>query len=167
MSESTLLEILRHLRFLEGVSDDEIKQIASVAQLKEYSAGSTLFRAGEWLPCIFLVVEGSVGLELPVPGQGTKRIHTVGRGELLGWSPLLTQLPMSATARALMPTDVVAIDAGQILALCHHDPRFGFAFMRRTAQALAKRLDATRLQLLDVYRHELPAAVGDPKGATP
>jgi CRP-like cAMP-binding protein len=161
MTETTLLEILRMIRFLEGVTEDELHQIASVAQLAEYPAGRTLFREGEQLSCIFLVVEGSVALELPVPGRGYKRLHTVGAGELLGWSPLLNQLPMTATARSLAPTQVVALDARQILALCHHDPRFGLAFMQRTALALAKRLDATRLQLLDVYRHELPVLADD------
>jgi len=165
MSESTLQEVLRPLRFLEGISEDELRRIASVAQLAEYPAGRTLFREGEMLACIFLVVDGSVALELPVPGHGYKRIHTVGCGELLGWSPLLSQLPMTATARALAPTRLIALNAGQMLALCHHDPRFGFTFMRRTALALAKRLDATRLQLLDGYRHELPVVAGDNGGA--
>ncbi len=99
MSESTLLEVLRPIRFLEGVSEAELLQIASVAQLKNYPAGRTLFREGERLSCIFLVVDGSVGLELPVPGHGAKRIHTVGPGELLGWSPLLSELPRPTHTR--------------------------------------------------------------------
>jgi CRP-like cAMP-binding protein len=72
---------------------------------------------------------------------------------------------MTATARALAPTRLVALDASQVLALCHHDPAFGFTLMRRTAQALAARLSATRLQLLDVYRQELPVVAGAPEGA--
>ena len=36
------------------------------------------------------------------------------------------------------------------------DPRFGFEFMRRTAQTLASRLNATRLQLLKTSGHMFP-----------
>lgn len=115
---------------------------------------------GDRLSRIFLVLEGNVALEVGVPGQGARRIHTIGAGELLGWSPVLEQGPMTATGRALAPTQVVAIDAFQVLALCHRDSAFGFAFMRRTAGALAQRLNATRLQLLDVYRHDLPVVAG-------
>jgi CRP-like cAMP-binding protein len=165
MSEPTLLEVLQHLWFLEGASEEDLRHIASVAQLAEYRVGQTLFRAGKRSSRIFLVVEGSVALKLPVPGRGNVRLYTVGSGELLGWSPLLRQLPMTATARALASSRVVAVDAGQILALCHHDSRFGFTFMQRMALALTRRLDATRLQLLDVYRHELPAG-GDRGEAT-
>jgi CRP-like cAMP-binding protein len=80
----------------------------------------------------------------------------VGAGELLGWSSLLGQAPMTATSRALTTSRLIALDASQVLALCRFDPKFGFTFMKRTAEALAKRLNATRLQLLDVFRHELP-----------
>jgi CRP-like cAMP-binding protein len=158
MNESPLLEVLRRLRFLEGASEAEQKQIASVATLEAYQPGVLLFREGEPLSRVFVVIEGSVALEVRFPGKGSRRIHTVGAGELLGWSPILDQMPMTATARAITPTKLVSMDAAQILALCHHDTAFGFRFMTRVAQALAKRLNATRLQLLDVYRHELPVS---------
>jgi CRP/FNR family transcriptional regulator, cyclic AMP receptor protein len=152
MSESSLIETLRSIAFLDGATDDDLRQIASVAQLEQYPVGATLFRENESLNCVFLVVSGSVGLEIPGPGHGVKRTYAVGPGELLGWSPLLSKAPMTATARALAFTRVVSLNAQRILALCEQDPRFGFAFMRRTAQALAKRLDATRSQLIEEYR---------------
>jgi CRP-like cAMP-binding protein len=63
---------------------------------------------------------------------------------------------MTATARVLEPTTLLLIDAKQLAALCEHNPRFGYEFMRRTALVLSQRLSATRLQLLDIYHHELP-----------
>lgn len=165
MSEPEILDTLRGVRFLEGLGDAELRQIASVAHLVTFQPGAVIFREGVPMPNVFLVVEGSVGLEIPVPGQGGKRIHTIGGGELLGWSPLLDQQPMTATARALTATRLVAINAAQVLAMCHHDPKFGFTLMRRTAAALALRLNATRLQLLDVYRTELPPVLAVHEGA--
>ena len=64
--------------------------------------------------------------------------------------------PLTATARTIVDTTAVQINAGQVLTLCEHNPRFGYEFMRRAAVALAKRLSATRLQLLDVYGTEMP-----------
>jgi CRP-like cAMP-binding protein len=165
MSEPTLLENLRTIRFLDGATDEERGRLAAIARLESYPAEVLIFREGERLARIFLVVEGTVALEIRVPGRGATRIHTVGPGELLGWSPILDQLPMTASARTLTPSCLVAIDAGQVLALCHHDPKFGFTFMRQTAAALATRLNATRLQLLDVYGDELPAVAGLHEGA--
>src|SRR5438105_3759588 len=63
----------------------------------------------------------------------------------------------SRTARVVHPARLTALEAAPLLSLCEHAPRLGFELMRRTARALSQRLGATRLQLLDVYGHELPA----------
>ena len=76
---------------------------------------------------------GNVALEVRVTGGSEQRVNTVGPGDLLGWSPVLNQLPMTAGARALTPVRLIALDAAKVLALCQQDPRFGFTFMRRTA----------------------------------
>jgi CRP-like cAMP-binding protein len=160
-----LLETLRHIRFLEGLPPEQLQQVASLARLEEYRRGALIFREGQRLERIFLVAEGSVSLEICAPGQGCKRIQTIGPGELLGWSPVLGQGPMTATARALVPTQLAVLDAARVVALCRHDPEFCFTFLWRTAEALASRLNATRLQLLDVYRSELPGVAGIHEGA--
>jgi CRP/FNR family cyclic AMP-dependent transcriptional regulator len=156
-----ILDILRSLRFLHGIGDEALSTIASVAELREVPAGSVVFREGQSDSHIYLVVSGAVALEIRLIGREAKRIQTVGAGELLGWSPVLGQISMTATARAVDPAKLIAVDATQLATLCEHDPKFGFEFMKRTALALATRLSATRLQLLDVYGHQLPtAAVG-------
>jgi CRP-like cAMP-binding protein len=165
MTQLGLVEILHGLRFLEGFEIAGVQQIASVARLEEYPADTLLFREGELCSRIFIVVEGSVALEMYVPDKGTRRLHAVGPGELLGWSPVLGSSPMTASARTLTPTRVVAVGASQMVVLCYHDPRFGFAFMRQTAKALAERLRASRLQLLDVYGHQLPLVPSSREGA--
>jgi CRP-like cAMP-binding protein len=154
-----MVGLLRGLEFLSGFSEEDLGALARIAEVVEWPAGAVLFREGQKHPQIYLIVEGSVALEARVAPETTKRLQTVGRGELLGWSPLLDQREMTGTARALGPTRAVAIDGRQLGALCEHDPRLGYRVMRRTAQALARRLSATRLQLLDVYGHELPAFV--------
>jgi CRP-like cAMP-binding protein len=160
MTEPSLVETLGSLRFLEGITAEELQQVASVARLETHSPGALLFREGQSLARIFLVAEGSVSLEICVAGQGCKRIQTIGQGELLGWSPILGQPVMTATARALTAVRLISLDATQILALCAHDPAFGFTFMQRTAGALAARLNATRLQLLDVFGAAMPTVAG-------
>jgi CRP/FNR family cyclic AMP-dependent transcriptional regulator len=165
MNELEVVEILYRLRFLEGFEIAGVQQIASIARLEEYPADTLLFREGEKFTRIFLVVEGSVALEMHIPDKGTRRIQAVGPGDLVGWSPVLGSSPMTASARTLAPTRVVAVGASQMMVLCYHDPRFGFAFMRQTAKALADRLNATRLHLLEVYGHQLPLVPSSHEGA--
>jgi CRP/FNR family transcriptional regulator, cyclic AMP receptor protein len=101
------------------------------------------------------VAEGEVILEIKVPSIGVVRVHQVGPGDLLGWSPILGRSRMTATARALTPCRLLALDAEQVCALAERDPRFGMEFFRSMASALADRLRATRLQLPDPRQHPM------------
>ncbi|MEQ8789621.1 MAG: cyclic nucleotide-binding domain-containing protein [Pirellulaceae bacterium] len=150
------LEVLRRLRVLEGLDDEHLTLLAAVAEEVSYPAGAVIFREGELARDIYLIVDGSVSLEVCGASVGCRRILTVTEGELLGWSPVLEQTRLSATARALEPTRAVRLSGKQVLTLCEHDARFGYEFMRRAALALANRLNATRLQLLNVYGHAMP-----------
>jgi CRP-like cAMP-binding protein len=142
-----LLDELENVTFLQDLDREHLGQIALLGQLKELPGGSPVFREGQHSSCIFLLSKGHVALEMNVPGRGIIFTQTVGPGELLGWSPLLSHGPMTATAITLEPCRLIAIDAAQLLSLCEENAKFGIAFLRRTALALAERLYATRLQL--------------------
>ena len=150
------LEEMKQIRFLEDLSDDHLRQLASIADLQVVPAKAVVFREGQTCPSAFLVVEGNVALEINVPGREIRQLQTIGAGELLGWSSVLGMGPMTATGRCLTPSRLLALNATQLSALMAHDPGFGCEFLRRTAKALASRLSATRLQLLDVFRDQAP-----------
>jgi CRP/FNR family cyclic AMP-dependent transcriptional regulator len=156
MYETELRSALRECQFTSEIGEEHLENLAAVASWVEYPTGTVIFREGSMSSEIYLIIEGSVSLEICAPGAGCRRILTVGKGELLGWSPVLEHAPLTATARTIVDTTAVQINAGQVLTLCEHNPRFGYEFMRRAAVALAKRLSATRLQLLDVYGTEMP-----------
>jgi CRP/FNR family transcriptional regulator, cyclic AMP receptor protein len=143
-----------------------IGELASVSRLVTFASGAVVFRQGEPAGAIYIVTEGNVSLELCASGIGCKRILTVGAGELLGWSPVLEQERLSATARAMTEVHAVEIHGPQAVALCRRNPELGYELMKRAALALAKRLNATRLQLLDAYGGQMPP-VPDERPAAP
>jgi len=147
---------LRSVDVFQDLSEEHFAKLGEFTVCELLPAKAVIFREGDPPKYIYFIERGHVALEIQIPGGGHKRLHTVGEGELLGWTPALGQSRMALTARTLDPTRVCRIDAKQVLALCEQNPRFGYEFMRRTAWALAQRLVASRLQLLDVYRHELP-----------
>ncbi len=156
MNDTSLLEDLRETPFLRGIFPGYLEQVASISELVEQPAGTLIFREGEPASHVYLVFHGNISLEVCAPSVGCRRIFTVSDGELLGWSPLFEQTRLTASARTLTPARLLKINAGQLLTLCEHNPRFGYEIMRRVGLALAKRLSATRLQLLDVYGQQMP-----------
>ncbi len=157
MSEPIAPEFLRTLAFLSPLTDDEAHKLAAHARSEEYAAGAVLFREGDRLHHFCIAVAGQVAIEILGPDRRLRRIQTVGAGELLGWSPVLGPGEMTATARALTNVRVVAFDARAVVAVCEADPQFGYLFMKRVAAAIASRLNATRLQLIDMFGGEIPA----------
>lgn len=153
-----LMDELRGLHALDDLADDLLEPLAGVSRIVELPVGTVIFRQGDQAGTLYLVSRGQVGLELCTPGGGCKRILTVADGELLGWSPALGQQQMTATARALTDVRAIAIDGQQLVVECERNPQLGYEFMKRAALALAKRLSATRLQLLNVYGEQMAAA---------
>jgi len=45
----------------------------------------------------------------------------------------------------------IALDAAKLLAAAEADPRFGYTLMKRLFTLVTDRLQATRLQLMDLY----------------
>jgi CRP-like cAMP-binding protein len=158
MASHPIVETLRFLRFLHDVSEEHLDRLAGVATVRDFKSGAVVFREGDRATCVYLVVAGKVSLEICAPSVGCKRILTTGPGEVLAWSALLDDARLTATARTMEDSQLVELDAHRLLALFDENPQLGYDFTRRTMHAITKRLSATRMQLLDVYGSDLPAA---------
>jgi CRP-like cAMP-binding protein len=75
---------------------------------------------------------------------------------MVAWSALLGGGRMTTSAIAVENTQVLSLPAADVTALCESNHAFGYYLMRRMSQALADRLIATRLQLLDLFSESAP-----------
>jgi CRP-like cAMP-binding protein len=92
-----------------------------------------------------------VAVETFAPNRGPIVIQTLRDGDLLGWSWLIAPYRRRFDARAVELTRAIAIDGQCIRGRCEEDHHFGYELMKRVTHVMDKRLQATRLQLLDVY----------------
>ena len=98
-----------------------------------------------------MVRRGRVALELFVPARGPITIETVDEGEAVGWSWLFPPYTWHFDARAVTPIRGVAVDGVCLRGKCDEDPALGYELMRRFSAVLLDRLNATRIQLADLY----------------
>ena len=133
------------------LSLDDLEKVARLATVESRCAGTVLFREGMISNRLFLIGQGSVALDMNVPRRVKVRILTIGPAEILGWSALLTDQRMTAMATVVEDVTLVSIPGEELKALCDSDHDVGYAVMRKMAVALAHRLLATRLQLLDLF----------------
>lgn len=94
---------------------------------------------------------GKVALEIVAPGQAPIVVATLGAGEIVGASWLVPPYRWNFDARAVELTRAIGMDARCLRDKCEADHDLGYALMKRFLPIFVKRLDATRLQLLDVY----------------
>jgi CRP-like cAMP-binding protein len=150
-SSSTALELLKTVRLLQGIPEGLRAKLSPMATVESVAANRVLFTEGALCDRIYFVVDGLVALDMYVPRRDPTRILTVGPGEVLAWSALLSDQRMTATATVLEDSRLVALAAGPLRQLCDSDHAIGFILMRALALALSRRLLATRLQLLDLF----------------
>jgi CRP/FNR family cyclic AMP-dependent transcriptional regulator len=89
-----------------------------------------------------------------VLGRGRIRIQTVGPGDVLGWSWLISPFRVHFTGRAVTEVRALVLDAECLRKKCEDDHDLGYEILSRLSQVIERRLEATRIQLLDLYSTE-------------
>lgn len=129
-------------------------QLAALAQdgiAVTVMAGERLFDEGGIADRFWLIEQGSIALDMRVPGRGDQIVETLGAGTVLGWSWLHPPYRWHFGAMARLATTAIAFDASSVRRRCDADPAFGYAMLRSFTPVITERLQATRLRLLDLY----------------
>jgi CRP/FNR family transcriptional regulator, cyclic AMP receptor protein len=147
----TLDELIVESPVFEGLQAAELALVAGCASNVVFDAGDRLFREGDPADAFYLVRHGLVALDTYVPNRGQLTIDTVGAGEIVGWSWLLPPYRWHFTGRAVEQVRAVHFDGACLRGKCDDDRGLGYDLLMRFAQVLVTRLQATRLQLVDVY----------------
>jgi CRP-like cAMP-binding protein len=147
-----LIEGARESILGKFLSPENLQTLTGAAQSIELRRGQVLFREGDFHPWIYVVLTGTVDLVMTVPGRGPCRILSLGQGELVAWSSVLGEARMTCDAVCTSEAQVLRWNRDQLIELCQRHPQLGYQFMAMLATALSKRLTATRLQLLDLFR---------------
>jgi CRP/FNR family transcriptional regulator, cyclic AMP receptor protein len=147
----TIDQILGELPTFAGLDPGYLEFIAGCGANRVFEAGEHLAREGDPADSFFVIRHGRVALEVAAPGRGELMIETLGEGAVVGWSWLFPPHRWSFDARAAERTRTIAFDGACLRGKCDQDKVLGYELMQRFAAVMLDRLQATRLQLLDVY----------------
>ena len=116
-----------------------------------HHGGARLFHEGYPAHRFWLIRQGRVALDFPVPGRGDVVIEHLGPGTVVGWSWLFPPYRWHFGAVAAEQTLAVELDGPGVRRLCDDDPVLGYDLTTRFAAVLVDRLQAARVRLLDLY----------------
>lgn len=145
-------EMLAAHPFTVGMEPSQLRRLAECAtKVVEFAPDQLIFHAAGMARVLYLLRSGSVALEVVAPGAGTRIVATLHGGDALGWSWLFPPYRWAFDARALVATEAMVIDGEKLRRCAEEDHELGYQVVWRVAREMADRLQATRLQLLDVY----------------
>jgi CRP-like cAMP-binding protein len=145
-----MIPLLTAHPFLAELGEEHIGKLAEIAFKVRFKEDQLIFREFDPSSIFYLVLAGRVALEMAAPGR-LVRVQTIGEGEELGWSSLRSNVNKQFQARALGDVEAIGFDGARLMALLQEDTDLGFQLMRRLVDTVAERLQATRLQVADVF----------------
>lgn len=149
----TLEPLLREHKFFAGLEPGQLALIVGCAANVAFPAGTFVFREGDPADVFYLIRLGKVSLEVSAPGRGALTVQTLAAGDMAGFSWLLQPHRWEFDGRVVERVLAIKMDGACLRDKCERDPALGYELMRRFSGLAVARLQATRLQLLDVYGH--------------
>lgn len=137
--------------FFKDIEPQYLKLLVGCASNVRFQPGQFLFRCGEEANNFYLIRHGRIAVELFAPNRGAITVQTVSEGEILGWSWLIPPYRWHFDAKATELTRAIALDGKCLRTKCEADHSLGYELLKRFSYILSQRLEATSLQLLDIY----------------
>jgi CRP-like cAMP-binding protein len=146
-----IVTAVRDHPFLAEMPIEVRDTLADCAGEADFPAGAMLLREGEPANRFFLILEGRVSVQLSVPGRPPLVVQTVGAGDVVGLSWLVPMNRSAYDAKAQERTRTIGVNTACLYGKCEADPAFGYALLKVFMPMLVRRLQGTRLRLIDVY----------------
>src|SRR5689334_4145530 len=125
----TIQQLLSEHAFARRFWPEHIARLAAMAAETRFSAGERIFHEGDQSSLFYLIIQGTIGLEVTSPGRPV-RVATLYPGDVLGWSSITGDNGKQFAAHALEPVYALAFDGTRLRHACEEDYAFGFAFLR-------------------------------------
>lgn len=151
MQTENLKEILRNHPFLKGLDDSYLELLTGCTTNVVFHEGQYLFKENDHADKFYLLRTGRAAIEFHVRHKGIIRLQTIGEGEVLGWSWLISPYKSHFDVIAVEDIRAFALDGNCLRKKCEENHDFGYEMFIRFTRILENRLKATRLQLLDFY----------------
>jgi len=162
---------LRRLALLNGLTHEQIREVARHLRPERFSAGQTVYRQGMPGDALYLIEEGQLAIQRRLGGGAApETITSLGAGEFFGETSLLTGEPHTTDVVALTDVTTWALGRDDFEALVLRFPSLALNLSRILSQRLRQSSSwpATQVQVTPAA---LPAATsgrttaGDVTGA--
>lgn len=140
--------IISQLKIFGGVTDDQRETVFRRLELWPLKEGEFVFQKGDEPSAIYVVKSGAIGIQI-AEGDVTIKKHELHVGESFGEASLMSMHCHTATAMAVVDSEVIVLSKRALIQLKHEALELFALLMMNLARELARRLYLTDQMLLE------------------
>jgi CRP-like cAMP-binding protein len=137
------IDILKKVRFFDTLSEDELKEVASLSKTVEYKEGETVFGEGDEGDRLFVILSGAVRISKNIPGMGEEALSVLRAGDYFGEMALIDNAPRSADARTHEDSSLMTLSKKDLESLMDAKKDIGYKILSKFVETLSQRLRDT------------------------
>ena len=136
-------EILRSTAFFADVTPEQIGRVALLGRVETYPQDASVYTLGQAADDFYVLVDGMVRFTIGLGPRSTHAGQVLKRGEVFGWAALVESAHKRiATARAITPCTVLALNGEQLTIMMDEDHGLGYRLMRQLNELITGNLTA-------------------------
>ena len=142
-------DALKRVDIMNGLTEEQLAQIAAVCREREFQAGEVIVRQREPTDELYIIESGSAEVDLSgswtclgaLAPEGPQALISLGQGQVFGEMALVDTGLRSATVRcSANGTRVLMISRHDLIGLCERNTDIGYRVMRNLAADISFKL---------------------------
>ena len=136
-------EVLRQTAFFRDLTKERLERIALLGRVETYPQDVQIYTLGQGADDLYVLVDGMVRFTIGLGSRATHGGQVLKRGEVFGWAALVESAQKRiATALAITPCTVLAINGEQLTIMMEEDHALGYRLMRQLNELITGNLTA-------------------------
>ena len=174
MSQTDLKDKISLLKLaLQGLEENELREMAELSEFRKYPAGHIICREGEYEDVFYVIADGEVIVTQQINKEKGERTLRVGsKGDVVGEMALIQSAPRSATVRTTTACTMLEMNKSDFETILSKSPRMALDIIRITldrirandrmsikelekTNKILRHMDRNKLEFIQVAAHEL------------
>lgn len=161
-----ILSVVRSLPVFRGLTAEDQRRIASLADVRDYQRGDVLWNAGDPAEALTVVIGGRVKI-VRHADAGDVILEIFEAGEPVGAIAVYNYIPYPATAIAMEPTSLLLLPRREYFELLDRHPEFARSVIRELTKltlALTRKVEEMRGQRVETRIAQLFLSLAERMG---
>ncbi|OVE73535.1 hypothetical protein BVX93_01375, partial [bacterium B13(2017)] len=144
---------LNKFELLNTFSKTQLKKMEEAIELKQFNSGDTIFEEGDSPDSLYFIKKGEISIEriISKDNQSKKTIAVLDEGDFFGEMALFDNKPRSASAIALVNTQVYILKNNIFLEIINEDKTSAISNLLAINKVMASRLRVTNQNFITTF----------------